>query len=259
MSVVKTSISERSPLSPTRWPADAFIWWQSLLFAFALVAIIFVSGIPVLIAMVATGTVNRQELTGTHFNWVLFDVSMVSYVLPFAAMLLVVPRLAHRSLADLGLRWPRSADLTWGLTGAIAMFVIANLAGALETALFHVKPDEAQVHWLHEMHGALLVALVFLACICAPIFEEFAFRGFIFNALLRYLPLWLAVVLSSALFGLAHGVGQPGNSGALFPLAAGGAVLALVYYYSRSLTASMITHATFNLFTVVLVVAFHQS
>ena len=72
--MVKTSISERSPLSPTHWPADAFIWWQSLLFAFALVAIIFVSGIPVLIAMVATGTVNRQELTGTHFNWVLFDV-----------------------------------------------------------------------------------------------------------------------------------------------------------------------------------------
>ena len=93
----------------------------------------------------------------------------------------------------------------------------------------------------------------------APIFEELAFRGFIFNALLRYLPLWLAVVLSAAVFGLAHGVGQPGNSGALFPLAAGGAVLALVYYYSRSLTASMITHATFNLFTVVLVVAFHQS
>ena len=257
--MVKTSISERSPLSPTRWPADAFIWWQSLLFAFALVAILVAPGVLVAIALLAAHLLTPRDLTTTHFNWALFDLSMVGYVLPFAAMVLVVPRLAHRSLADLGLRWPRSADLAWGVTGAIAMFVVANLAGALETGLFHVKPQEAQVDWLHEAHGALLVALVFLACICAPIFEELAFRGFIFNALLRYLPLWLAVVLSSALFGLAHGVGQPGNSGALFPLAAGGAVLALVYYYSRSLTASMITHATFNLFTVVLVVAFHQS
>jgi len=257
--VVKTSISERSPLSPTRWPADAFIWWQSLLFAFALVAILVAPGVLVAIALLAAHLLTPRDLTTTHFNWALFDLSMVGYVLPFAAMVLVVPRLAHRSLADLGLRWPRSADLAWGVTGAIAMFVVANLAGALETGLFHVKPQEAQVDWLHEAHGALLVALVFLACICAPIFEELAFRGFIFNALLRYLPLWLAVVLSAAVFGLAHGVGQPGNSGALFPLAAGGAVLALVYYYSRSLTASMITHATFNLFTVVLVVAFHQS
>jgi membrane protease YdiL (CAAX protease family) len=184
---------------------------------------------------------------------------MVAYVVPLALMLFVLPRLAHRSLADLGLRRPRAADLAWGLAGAAAMFVVANLAGSLESALFHVKPDETQVHWLRELHGTLLGALVFLACICAPIFEELVFRGFVFNAILRYAPVWLAVVLSAALFGLAHGVGQPGNAGALFPLAASGAVLALVYYYSRSLIASMITHATFNLTTVVLVLAFHQS
>jgi membrane protease YdiL (CAAX protease family) len=52
---------------------------------------------------------------------------------------------------------------------------------------------------------------------------------------------------------------QPGNAGALAPLAAGGVVLALVYYFSRSLVASMITHATFNACTVVVVLALHQT
>ncbi len=257
--MVKTSTSERSQPSPTRWPADAFIWWQSVLFAIALGAIIVFSGVLVAFVMLASGILSRHALTAATFTWPLFDLQMVVYVVPFVAMLLVLPRLAHRSLTELGLRAPRAADLAWGLAGAVAMFAVANLAGALESALFHVKPDETQVHWLRDLHGGLLAALVFLACICAPVFEELVFRGFIFNALLRYLPLWLAVVLSSTLFGLAHGIGQPGNGGALFPLAVSGAALALVYYYSRSLTASMVTHATFNLLTVVLVLAFHQT
>ncbi len=33
--MVKTSISERSPLSPKDWPADAFVWWRSLVVAAA--------------------------------------------------------------------------------------------------------------------------------------------------------------------------------------------------------------------------------
>jgi membrane protease YdiL (CAAX protease family) len=229
------------------------------LFAIALVAIVYLSVLPVAIVMLGAGLLTRQDLTSARFSWPLFDLQMVGYVVPFAAMLVVLPRLAHRSLASLGLRRPRIADVAWGLGGAVAMFLVATAAGALEAALFHVKPDETQVHWLRDLHGPLLGALIFLACICAPFFEELTFRGFIFNALLRYLPLWLAVVLSSAAFGLAHGIGQPGNSGALFPLAASGAVLALVYYYGRSLTASMITHATFNAFTVLLVLAFHQT
>lgn len=257
--MVKTSISERSPLLPTASTRKGFVWWQSLLLALALVVVGFLSFVLVLILMIAFGLVTRSELSPNHFSWALFDLQMGAYVIPYVGMLYALPWLANRSLADLGLRAPRASDLGWGLAGAIVMFVVADGSGVLETALFHVKPDEMQVHWLRELHGSLEVAFVVLACIAAPVFEELIFRGFVFNAILRYTPLWLAVVLSSALFGLAHGIGQPGNSGALFPLAASGAVLALVYSYSRSLVASMITHAAFNSITVVLVIALHQT
>lgn len=258
--MVKTSISERSPLSPRTWPADAFVWWRSLLVAVVLCIALYVPVVFLALVLFANGFLNRTDLApGATFSWALFWLQMFGYVLPFGVLLAVLPVLARVSLAELGLRRPRSTDLMWGLAGAILMFLVVTATGALEEGLFHVKADEVQVHWLRAVHGPLLGALVFLACVAAPLFEELVFRGFIFNALLRYTPLWVATILSAAIFGLAHGIGQPGNAGALIPLGASGIVLALVYAYSRSLTASMITHALFNTFTVVLVLALHQS
>lgn len=253
--MVKTSIFRRSPLSPTHWPTEAFVWWQSLLFAVLLGAAVYVLASVFAVVLYVSGLLTRHDLT--TFSWPLFVVQLFGYAAALAVLLPILPRLARRSLASLGLRTPRAADLAWGLCGAILMFVVATSTGALEEWLFHVKPDELQVHWLRDAHGGLFAGLVFLACIAAPFFEELAFRGFVFNALLRYMPVWAAVVGSAILFGSAH-LG-PGNAGAIVPLAASGAVLALVYYWSGSLIASMITHATFNLCTVVAVIAFHQS
>jgi len=78
--------------------------------------------------------------------------------------------------------------------------------------------------------------------------EEFIFRGFLFNALLRYMPLWSAAVVSGLIFGISHG-----SPTAFLPLAASGVVLAYVYARSGSLTASMLTHALFNLVNVGLI------
>jgi membrane protease YdiL (CAAX protease family) len=168
----------------------------------------------------------------------------------------LLPALARSSWRALGLRAPRWSDAGYALGGAVLMVLVAAGTGVLQESLFHVKPDEVQVQWLRAARGPLIGIFVFLACIAAPFVEELTFRGFVFNALRRYLPTWCAVVLSAFVFGLAHM--QPGNAGAIAPLAAGGVVLAVVYYRSRSLVAAMLTHAAFNCFTVVLVLVFHQ-
>jgi hypothetical protein len=77
--------------------------------------------------------------------------------------------------------------------------------------------------------------------------EEFEFRGFLFNAILRYAPVWAAAILSGIVFGAVHG-----SISAFVPLACSGVVLAYVYYVSGSLTASAIAHALFNLINVAL-------
>ena len=253
--MVKTSTSARSPLSPTLYPPEAFPWYGSL----GVVLVLFVVTILASAFFIALAYVFHlatiEELK--RLSWPTIVVQIWSYIITLAVLFALLPTLAKRPLGELGLRAPHLSDIAWGLGGAVAMVVFAALTGALQDAIFHVKPDEVQVHWLREARGSLVVAFAVLACIIAPVFEETAFRGFLFNAILRYTPPWVAAVLSAIIFGLAHL--QPGNAGAIAPLIAGGIVLAAVYYRTGSLAASMITHAAFNAFTVVLVVGFHQS
>jgi membrane protease YdiL (CAAX protease family) len=221
------------------------------------VLLIVASVIP---AAIFIGILMALRLANLHdlktLSWPIVSGQFASYAVSLAILAALLPWLAHRPLTALGLRAPRSSDLAWGLGGAVAMVIVATATGAAQDALFHLKPDEVQVQWLREARGSLVIGFVFLACIAAPFFEELTFRGFIFNAFLRYVPAWLAAAISAILFGFAHW--QPGNAGAIAPLAAGGIVLATVYYRSGSLIASMTTHALFNLFTVVLVIVFHQ-
>jgi membrane protease YdiL (CAAX protease family) len=254
--VVKTSTSERLPPSPTRSPDAGFIWWQSLLFGVLLVGAMFVPATVVLAFLIVGGWVHLQDLQSPT-SWALLLVAQsVAYAATVAVIVTILPALAQRSLRALGLRAPRPRDLGYALAGAVAMVVLTAATGAAQDALFHLKPDEVQVHMLRAARGPMIAVFVFFACGAGPFVEELTFRGFVFNAFRRYLPVWAAVLLSATLFGFAHW--QPGNAGAILPLAAAGVVLAVVYYRSRSLVTSMLTHAAFNAVTVVLVLVFHQ-
>ena len=251
--MVKTSTSPRSPLSPTLWPADAFRWYFSLAVALALVVASVIPAAVFIAFLVAFRVASPHDLR--TLSWPVLTGQLASYAVGIVLLAVVMPPLAQRSFRALGLRPPNASDLAWGAGGALAMLLAATLTGAAQESLFHLKADEVQVHWLREARGSLVAGFVFLACVAAPIMEELIFRGFFFNALLRYMHVSVAVLLSSLLFGFAHF--QPGNAGAIAPLAASGVVLAAVYYRSGSLTAAMLTHGLFNLITVVFVLGLH--
>jgi hypothetical protein len=253
--VVKTSTSPPSQLSQTRFPADAFVWWQSLLLLVALFAAQLIPPAIVIAFMLVLRLARLRDVTVV--SWPLIIAQLSVYVASVAILALSLPALARRTPAQLGLRAPRWSDLAWGVGGAVAMLIAMSAVAAIQETVLHLKADEVQVHLLRQAHGPLLVAFALIACAGAPIFEELTFRGFIFNALLRYMPVWLAVTLSAVLFGLAHW--QPGNAGAIVPLIFGGAVLAVVYYRSGSLVASMMTHGLFNAFTVAAVAFGHAT
>lgn len=249
------STSPPSPLSPTRWPDDAFRPLPTLGFALLLAAATVVPATLLMLGLVLGHVVGRESLKAQTLTPALFVVQLVGYALPVLLLFGVLPRLARRSLADLGLRAPTPVELLWGVLGAVAMLIAADSVGALQAALLHLKTEEVQVQWLAHERGPMIVAFAFLAIVLAPFFEELAFRGFLFNALLRFMPVAAAAVLAGLIFGLIHY--QAGNAGAILPLAAGGMVLCGVYYRSGSLAASMISHGLFNAFTVVAVIFFH--
>ena len=75
-----------------------------------------------------------------------------------------------------------------------------------------------------------------------PIAEELMFRGLLFGTIKRRMPFWVAVLISSLIFGIGHfQLMQIG-----YALIAG-VVLSMTYYYTDSLFASIMVHGIFNL------------
>jgi membrane protease YdiL (CAAX protease family) len=249
--VEKLSTSQRSPLSPTLWPADAFSARRCLLFV-ATVAVAFALGlVGASIAVLLGGPAPIRAGKSLQLTSGLLIAQIVAYIPLLGAALPLLPFAAHRTLREIGLHAPTARDVRAGVFGAIAMYLVADAAALMQKFALHVEGTQQAVQLFGTTHDRTLIyGLIVLAVFIAPVVEEVIFRGFVFNALLRYVPVGLAAVASGVIFGLAHF-----DRTAFFPLACGGIVLALVYYRTGSLISSMLTHGTFNAVNVVLVLA----
>jgi len=87
-----------------------------------------------------------------------------------------------------------------------------------------------------------LFMLILTSVIVTPIIEELAIRGIMLNRLLVISPTWLAVLISSIIFGLMHS-GSP--LGIMYAMI-GGIWYALLYIRFRNLWLCIIAHMVFN-------------
>ncbi len=92
----------------------------------------------------------------------------------------------------------------------------------------------------------LIVTICFSAGIVAPLVEETVFRGYLYPILKKYTGAWFALISSSLLFGIIHVSLVP-----FIPLAIFGAILVLLYEYTKTLWAPVIAHAIFNAATLI--------
>ncbi|GAC1420386.1 MAG: hypothetical protein NVSMB64_29400 [Candidatus Velthaea sp.] len=245
----KPSTSPPSPLSPTLWPPEAFSAARIALFIGALVLAGLLS-----VAFAAIGVrIDGHSPLDAHHHLRLTGGVVLGQLLAYLPLLLVtlplLPRIARRSLAELGLRPLRRRDVTIALIGTAGMYLAAALGALIQENVLHINGKETAVALFGTTHDPVLLAgFIGVAVIFAPFVEELVFRGFLFNALLRYVPAGVAIGIDGVLFGAGHL-----DINAAVPLAFGGAVLAAVYYRTGSLSASMLTHALFNAANVVLI------
>jgi len=113
-----------------------------------------------------------------------------------------------------------------------------------------VGPQEAQTILVSPASPSWAVPLLVVEIVLlGPLFEETAFRGFLFGTLKERLPWWPAAVASSALFGLLHGaVYAP-------PLLLLGLMLCWLRDRPGGLWASFGLHAAHNGLVVALILA----
>ncbi len=167
----------------------------------------------------------------------------------FLAGIAVLLRWRGLTWAQLGLRRPPLLPVLLVPVLAFGQLIavgVANLAVMLALGLTNL--ENPQIKSLTGGQGFawrnFLTALV-VAAVLAPIVEELIFRGLIFGWLRSRLPLWLAVIVSAAVFAAAHVI--PILFPALFVM---GVILALAYQRTNSLVVNILLHAAQNTFAV---------
>jgi membrane protease YdiL (CAAX protease family) len=162
----------------------------------------------------------------------------------------------NRSGALPGLPSMRSllAELRWVL--ALVPVVFATMIAVYSVATFVLgsaeTPNEGWAPFARSASGAELIGLAIIAVSVAPIAEELAFRGLLYNKLRQALPTSLALVLQAVAFGLVHYA-----LGIEFAcaIAAVAVVIGLFYEWRKTLVAPVLLHASVNTIGMAMVMA----
>ena len=126
------------------------------------------------------------------------------------------------------------------MPGALLRGALAGaIASLVALAWLHFAPAPAAAP-ATRMPSSGLAGLAIIAIAAAPVFEEFIFRGLLFQGLRRSFGLAAATVASAATFALVHPVH------AMVPVFVMGALAALVYERTKILAAPMTVHAIYN-------------
>ena len=145
----------------------------------------------------------------------------------------------REGLSALGLRSFRPSQAAGAFAlGVLAIFAASYLYSAITQALnLPVQTNVDQLLKLAATEPWTTLATLLVAVIVAPFCEEIFCRGYFFQGLRLLLSVWLAVVLSAVVFGLAHG--DPGSLALLIVI---GLALAFTRWRTRSLWPGMALH-----------------
>jgi membrane protease YdiL (CAAX protease family) len=170
--------------------------------------------------------------------------SVLARTIAVLALIFWLRRWLSRSASpsSFGLLTPGSQLLLTGVGFGVLLFVVDIVVVIAQTKVFgpHASASLASLA-THHGTDAFLLDLSSGALI-TPIAEEIVFRGLVFTALVQRTPVWVAVTLSSLLFSGFHF-----DQYSFIPIFAVGAGLALLYYRTRNLWASITAHGTLNL------------
>lgn len=112
------------------------------------------------------------------------------------------------SLEDIGLhRLPSWMDIWMAPAGFIVYLLLSAVFIYIAMALLPgFDVGEAQETGFSQLNLRYEYILAFFTLVVvAPIAEEVLFRGYLFGRLQKFVPVWIAILVTSVLFGLVHG------------------------------------------------------
>jgi hypothetical protein len=178
----------------------------------------------------------------------LFFAMVAAQNLAFATVALLRSLyLARRSPAWLGLNAEAALrQVSLGLATGL-LFLMLNVGLSAWFSSMGVAQNQSELYPLRQsdLLGQILIALA--GTLLAPLGEELFFRGYVYGAARESLGMPGAILLSSALFALAHAFSATeGLAALLIPVFLLGLLLALVREWSGSLLPCLVAHMLNN-------------
>jgi uncharacterized protein len=146
--------------------------------------------------------------------------------------------------------WPKAlgaAAVVLLIAYPLLVFISPGWIALLKALDLPVEVQDQVTVFSETKSQFLLAAMLFVACVLAPINEELLFRRGLYHFLRQKLHRPAAVLLSAVLFGILHM-----NWAGFLPLTMLGALLALAYEWTGDIRVSILTHALFNFTTVMM-------
>ena len=190
-----------------------------------------VLGIPLYLAVGE----NEDELALVYVGSMLQYAAFVAAAIGFAWI-----RKRPRA-SDFGFRRPKGwSSAGWAVLALFGFWVTAGIYGAIVAP--EDEPEPLDDLGLDEGTAFIWLAAA-LVIVAAPLVEEFFFRGFFYPALRARWRVWTAAAMTGIVFGAMHIFNGP-----LFvpPLMVFGAILCVLYEWTRSLYPGIAIHAAQN-------------
>ena len=175
-------------------------------------------------------------------------LSIESFTVYFIYLLL---KRAKQTFGAIGLKGrPTKAIGIWVVKGYVAYFAIFITAFSVISLTGLIDTNQAQQLGYSNPVGFDMVWAFLALVILPPIAEEIVFRGYLFTRLKKYVNVYIAGILVSLLFAIAHleiGTGVPLNFAAAFDTLILSIVLVYVTQKSGSLYPAIGIHAVKNM------------
>lgn len=190
-------------------PANKWRWWLLV----ALPAWVFTSFMVA--QLIIVGVVQAAIQAGASIDAIdatVLNTSLAAVIYGLTLLIVIgVPKITKKystSLSELGLdRLPKWRDIGFAPAAYAGYLVTLTVVTVL---LINFVPsyniEQAQEVGFEALNFRYEYILAFLTLvIIAPVAEEVLFRGYLYGKLRRSVPLWAAVLVTSALFGAVHG------------------------------------------------------
>ncbi len=147
-----------------------------------------------------------------YYNQVVVNTTLTALL--YVLSLIIIVGLPYKLIKDittkndLGLsRLPNWTDIIVAPAGLIIYFVLSSVLILIATQILPwFDVNEVQNTGFNQINQHFELILAFMSLvIIAPIAEEIIFRGYLYGRLKKYMPVWVAIFMTSITFGFIHG------------------------------------------------------